>query len=73
MPGISRVHDKSTAMKTNEFLYAVIGALVVALAWTASHFSESIALESIIGFGSVAAIVALAAIDYRVRLKNLFR
>ncbi|HEX2100622.1 MAG TPA: hypothetical protein VHF69_08170 [Candidatus Synoicihabitans sp.] len=60
-------------MKTNQLLYAIIGGGIVAAAWVASHFAASIPVGTVIGYGAVAAIVALATVDYRIRVKRLFR
>ena len=60
-------------MKTDQFLYALIGGGIVALAWLVAHLGSSVPFEMVIGYGSIVAIVALAAIDYRIRVKKLFR
>jgi len=60
-------------MKTNEILFAVSAGLVVVLAWMAARLSELVPFEWIIGFGSLGATFGLAAFDYRVRAKKLFR
>lgn len=60
-------------MKTNEILFAASIGLVAALAWMAVRLSELVPIEWIIGFGSIGAIFGLAAMDYRIRAKKLFR
>ena len=60
-------------MKTNEILFALSAGLVAALAWMAVRLSELVPFEWIFGFGAIGASFALAAIDYRVRAKKLFR
>lgn len=60
-------------MKTEPVLYAVIGGGIVGLTWAATHFAAAMSFEQVIGYGVVVALVAMAASDYRIRLKNLFR
>lgn len=58
-------------MKTEPILYALIGGGLVALTWAAS--SHAFSLEEVVGYGSVLALLGMAASSYGIRLKNLFR
>ncbi len=57
---------------TNEnLMYSLIGGSTVALAWIASSFLTFSLLAMIVGFGSVVATFALAALDYGSSPKSL--
>jgi hypothetical protein len=55
-------------MKTDHILYATIGGSVVGLAWAASHLSVRLSFEQVVGYGAVIAMLALAAMDYGIKL-----
>jgi hypothetical protein len=69
---ISGSRPKHT-MKSEPILYALIGGGIVGLTWIASHYAVSMSFEQVIAYGAVAALLAMAASDYRIRLKSLFR
>ncbi|HEY0947119.1 MAG TPA: hypothetical protein VGD81_17685 [Opitutaceae bacterium] len=57
-------------MKTERLTFALIGGGVVAAAWALSNVRSEVSFDAILGYGTVLAIVALGAIDYRFRAKR---
>lgn len=58
-------------MKTNNIILAVTLGIVAVAALVLS-FRSSVDAASLIGFGSVLALVGMAALDYRINWKRLF-
>jgi hypothetical protein len=58
-------------MKTNVIVLAVtLGS--VAIAALVLSFRSSVDVDSVIGYGSVLALVGMAALEYRISWKRLF-
>lgn len=58
-------------MKTNIIvLAATLGS--VAIAALVLSFRSSVGVDSVIGYGSVLALVGMAALEYRINWKRLF-
>lgn len=58
-------------MKNNKLIEAVIPG-VIAIAAIALSLRSPISADSLIGYGSVIALLAVAALDYRIRWKRVF-
>jgi hypothetical protein len=56
-------------MKTNMIIAATLGTLAVAA--IVLSFRSSADAESVIGFGSVLALIGMAALEYRISWKRL--
>ncbi len=65
--------DRQTThtMKTNmNVIAATLG--MIAVAALVLSFRSSVSADSVIGYGSVLAIVGMAALEYRINWKRLF-
>ena len=58
-------------MKTNIIVLAVTLGVVAATALVL-FFRSSVSADSVIGYGSVLALVGMAALEYRINWKRLF-
>lgn len=58
-------------MKNNKLLLAVIPG-VIALAAIVLSLRSPVSADSLVGYGSVFALLGLAALDYRVSWKRVF-
>lgn len=58
-------------MKSEPVSYSLIGGGIVALAWGLSSVRMPVGIDSILGYASVAAIVAMLVSDYRVSARKL--
>ena len=58
-------------MKNEITLLAVLLGLIVSAAYLLSRANPAFTADSLIGFGVVAALLALAALEYRISWKSL--
>jgi hypothetical protein len=60
-------------MKIEITILAVSLGLIGAAAFLLSRAHPAVTADSLVGYGVVAALLAMAALDYRVNLKSLVR
>jgi hypothetical protein len=58
-------------MKTKTVTFATIAAVIVAAAVAIANVRTPIGVDSVVGFGAVVALLALAAMEYRFDLRGL--
>ena len=54
-------------MKPDRFTYVLVASVLANIAWLISIVSAA-QIQTILGFGAVAALLAVAALDYRIKL-----
>lgn len=65
-------HKNETHMKNDKVILAVIPGVVIALAALALSFRSPVGLDVLIGYGSVLALLGVAALEYRINWKRVF-
>ena len=56
----------------NKNILVAVPVSLIAVAAIVLSFRSSVSAESVIGFGSVAVVLAVAALEYRISWKRLF-